>query len=134
MTYTGDYSVVVTNNNYCETRASINVPFLNNPIALIIPKKYHYCPGETIELFGEPDNFGSYQYLWTITNLETNEITTYTTGTISFTAPYCTSQCDFSIQLTVTDANSLCSATADPVTISVLPTPDAPTIRISDDK
>lgn len=131
---TDDYSVIVTNDNYCETRATVNVPFLNKPIAIIIPQKYYYCSGETIELFGEPDNSGNYQYLWTITNLETNEISTYTTGNISFTAPYCTSQCDFLIQLTVTDANSLCSATADPVTISVLPTPDAPTIRISDDK
>lgn len=131
VTYTDDYSVEVTNTNYCKTEASVNVPFLNKPIAMIIPEKYYYCAGEEIKLHGEPDDAGSYQYLWSVTDAATSQSVTYTTGTVTFMAP--SSQCIYVVNLTVTDATTNCSATADPVTISVLTTPPAPTIALSSD-
>lgn len=51
VSYTDDYSVIVTNDNYCKTEASVNVRFKNKPSAIIIPKKYYYCVGETITFY-----------------------------------------------------------------------------------
>lgn len=129
VTYTDDYDVVVTNAKYCKTMASVNVPFLNKPTAIIIPEKYYYCSGETIKLFGAPDNSNNNQYQWNVVNSVTSEVSTCTTGTMTFPAP--DYHCDFTVNLTVTDLTSHCSATADPVTISVVPPPAAPTIDIN---
>jgi len=128
--YTDDYSVIVTNANYCKTEATVNVGFKNKPSAIIIPKKYYYCVGETITLHGEPDMEQqiNYSYVWTVLNNTTNETTTNTSGgTISFPTGY--SGCTYTVNLTVTNGEG-CSAQADPVTITVVAPPPAPSVSI----
>lgn len=129
--YTDDYSVIVTNDNYCKTEATVNVPFKNKPSAIIIPKKYYYCVDETITLHGEPDMEppdNNYSYVWTVLNNTTNETTTNTSGgTISFLAG--SSGCTYTVNLTVTNGEG-CSAQADPVTITVVAPPSAPSVSI----
>ena len=125
--YTDDYSVVVTNANYCKTEASVNVPFKNKPSAIIIPKKYYYCTGEEIVLYGKPDNENNYTYAWSVYESVAQTTVPYTTGTISFTAP--SYGCTYTINLTITNDEG-CSAQADPVTITVVAPPPAPSISI----
>lgn len=125
--YTDDYSVVVTNANYCKTEASVNVPFKNKPSAVIIPKKYYYCTGEEIVLYGKPDNENNYTYAWSVYESVAQTTVPYTTGTISFTAP--SYGCTYTINLTITNDEG-CSAQADPVTITVVAPPPAPSISI----
>lgn len=115
--YTDDYSVTVTNDRYCKTKASVNVPFKNKPSALIIPKKYHYCTGETVILHGEPDLTNAYTYVWTVCLDGTNQCTTYTTGTVTF--PAGNTGCSYTVNMTITNSEG-CSAQADPVTITVV--------------
>ena len=125
--YTDDYSVVVTNDNYCKTEATINVPFKNKPSAIIIPKKYYYCAGEEVILYGQLDNDNHYTYAWTVYEDVTHTTNAYTTGTVHFTAA--NNSCTYTINLTVTNDEG-CSAQADPVTITVVAPPPAPSISI----
>lgn len=125
--YTDDYSVIVTNDKYCKTEASVNVPFKNKPSAIIIPKKYYYCTGEEIVLYGKPDNENNYTYAWSVYESVAQTTVPYTTGTISFTAP--SYGCTYTINLTITNDEG-CSAQADPVTITVVAPPPAPSISI----
>ncbi len=125
--YTDDYGVVVTNANYCKTEESENVPFKNQPSAIIVPKKYYYCLGETVILHGEPDDVNNYQYQWAVYCSATNQTVSYYTGTVSFTA--CTTACTYTVDLTITNSEG-CSAQAAPVTISVVNTPASPNISI----
>ena len=118
--YTNNYSVTVTNDNYCKTEASVNVPFKNQPSALIIPKKYHYCTGETVILHGEPDLTNAYTYIWTVCLNGTNQCSTYTTGTVTFPAD--NTGCSYTVNMTITNSEG-CSAQADPVTITVVAPP-----------
>lgn len=130
--HTGNYSVIASNNYYCKASASRNVAFLNLPSAIIIPQKYHYCAGETIKLNGAPDNFGNYQYAWSINNSETENTDTYQTPSVEFVAP--SMNCDLYINLTVTDNDNGCSASADQVVIHIHASPDAPMIDFGDNK
>jgi len=125
--YTDDYSVIVTNDNYCKTEASVNVPFKNKPSAIIIPKKYYYCAGEEVILYGQLDNDNHYTYAWTVYEDVTHTTNAYTTGTVHFTAA--NNSCTYTINLTVTNDEG-CSAQADPVTITVVAPPPAPSISI----
>ena len=125
--YTDDYSVMVTNDNYCKTEASVNVPFKNQPSALIIPKKYHYCTGETVTLHGEPDLTNAYTYVWTVCLNGTNQCSSYTTGTVTF--PAGNTGCSYTVNMTITNSEG-CSAQADPVTITVVAPPTPPSIAI----
>ena len=118
--YTDDYSVTVTNDRYCKTEASVNVPFKNQPSALIIPKKYYYCTGETVTLHGEPDLTNTYSYLWTVCLNGTNQCSTYTTGTVTF--PAGNTSRTYTVNMTITNSEG-CSAQADPVTITVVAPP-----------
>jgi hypothetical protein len=129
--YTGDYSVVVKNENYCEARASVNVGFKNKPKALIIPKKYHYCVGEEIVIYGEPSESDNYDYHWTIT--EPNMGTSFTPPTTSsvLTFPTPPSTCDLTVELTVKDRTTNCVSNLATTTISVHEPPQAPAIAIS---
>ena len=119
--YTDDYSVTVTNDRYCKTEASVNVPFKNQPSALIIPKKYYYCSGETVTLHGEPDLTNTYTYEWTVCLNGTSQCTTYSTGTVTF--PAGNTGCSYTVNMTITNSEG-CSAKADPLTITVVGTPD----------
>ena len=125
--YTDDYSVIVTNDNYCKTEATVNVPFKNQPSAVIIPKKYYYCLGETVILHGEPDDVNNYHYQWAVYCSATNQTVSYYTGTVSFIA--CTTACTYTVNLTVTNSEG-CTAQANPVTITVVNNPTAPNISI----
>ncbi|MBR3489080.1 MAG: T9SS type A sorting domain-containing protein [Bacteroidales bacterium] len=125
VSYTDDYSVIVTNDNYCKTEASVNVRFKNKPSAIIIPKKYYYCTGEEIVLYGKPDNENNYTYAWSVYESIAQTTIPYTTGTIRFTAP--SYGCTYTINLTITNDEG-CSAQADPVTITVVAPPLAPGI------
>ena len=131
---TDDYSVVVTNDNYCKTEVSVNVPFKNKPSAVIIPKKYYYCVGETITFYGQPDmeSQSNYSYEWTVCNNTTSQCSTYYTGSISF--PTGDNGCTYTADLIVTDNNEGCSAQADPVTITVVAPPPAPGISKDPDQ
>lgn len=124
---TGDYSVTVTNENYCLTEATVNVPFKNQPSAVIVPKKYYYCTGETVTLHGEPDMASTYQYLWTVRNNATAQTATFTSGTVTFPAAASAHTYTYTVNLTVTNGEG-CSADADPVTLTVAAAPTAPTV------
>ena len=126
--YTDDYSVTVTNDNYCKTEAAINVPFKNKPSAIIIPKKYYYCAGEEVILYGQPDNDNHYTYDWAVYEDVSQTTDAYTTGTVRFTAP--NHSCTYTINMTITNDEG-CSAQADPVTITVVGPPPAPSISIA---
>ncbi len=131
VSHTGDYSVIVSNEHYCKTEAAVNVQFKNQPSAIIIPKKYYYCVGETVDLDGRPDDMSNnYRYLWTVLNNTTNQTTTTTntTGTLSF--PAGSTACTYTVDLTVTDINEGCSATATPVTITVVNPPSPPSVHM----
>ena len=132
--YTDDYSVIVTNDKYCKTEASVNVRFKNKPSAVIIPKKYYYCVGETITFYGQPDmeSQSNYSYEWTVCNNTTSQCSTYYTGSISF--PTGDNGCTYTADLTVTDNNEGCSAQAEPVTIRVVAPPPAPGISKDPDQ
>ena len=129
--HTDDYSVLVRNDNYCETRASVNVGFLNKPRALIIPKKYHYCVGETIVLYGEPSESDNYDYHWTITEPNMGTILNTTTTSPMLTLPTPPSTCDLTVELIVEDRTTSCVSDLVTETISVKEAPQAPTIAIS---
>ena len=130
VSYTGDYSVVVTNEHYCKTEAATNVPFKNSPSAIIIPKKYYYCTGETVSLNGKPDEHSNYQYDWTVLSSVTGLTTptTNTTGTLSF--PTGNTACTYTVNMTVTNGEG-CSAQAAPVIITVVAPPPAPSISMA---
>jgi hypothetical protein len=134
VSYTDDYSVIVTNDNYCKTEASVNVRFKNKPSAIIIPKKYYYCVGETITFYGQPDmeSQSNYSYEWTVCNNTTSQCSTYYTGSISF--PTGDNGCTYTADLIVTDNNEGCSAQAEPVTITVVAPPPAPGISKDPDQ
>ena len=112
--------MTVTNDRYCKTEASVNVPFKNQPSALIIPKKYYYCTGETVTLHGEPDLTNTYTYVWTVCLNGTSQYTTYTTGTVTF--PAGNTSRTYTVNMTITNSEG-CSAQADPVTITVVAPP-----------
>lgn len=142
-TCTDEYGVYVTNDKFCRAKASVNVPFKNKPIAIILPSKYYYCAGETAELNGKPGDGGNYTYNWTVTKIATvGGTTTATTvtpydgmtsnpGIITF--PVGNEDCTYEVDLTVTN-DEMCSSVANQVILTVVGTLPPPVIQISNDE
>ncbi len=128
---TGDYSVFVTNDNSCIAEAATNVPFKNKPTAIIIPSKYYYCLGETVELYGEPSFGDTYTYNWTVTNTATNAVSVYTGQSVSFTVDDAV-RTTYAIDLTVTNSEN-CPDDAEQVEIVAVGQLEAPHIDFSDE-
>ena len=126
---TADYHVDVTNNHYCETHASVNVAFYSLPPALIISKKYKYCVGEAIELYGIPDDMNNYQYQWTIQRDGSVIPGNYNSGTV--TLPASNTGCQYTIDLTVRDDNTGCTNSAPQLVLKVFDLPPKPAISIA---
>ena len=122
--HTGDYSVEVSNPFYCKARKMRNVPFMNNPTAIIVTASTIYCEGETIKFYGSPDpDSNSYTFDWKITDNSTGNYVNYPYATISYTPSHAG---NYTVDLTITSNNG-CSASASE-TITVNPTPQKPSI------
>lgn len=121
--YTGNYSVYVENDNFCQKKASTFVKFKNAPTARIVADNFSRCVGNTLVLDGETGpSSGPVSYQWTVRDGAT-VIQSATTPAIVFTAPH---SGPFSAELTV--SNSLgCSSTARQ-TLTVNTQPTAPTL------
>lgn len=127
---TGDYGVTVTNSNYCKVKKIKNVPFSNSPYALIVTASSIYCQGETIKFYGSPDpNTSNYTFYWEITDVSTGTVNTYSDADISYTPSHAGT---YTVSLTITN-NEGCSDNAIE-TITVNPTPTAPTLYYSGNK
>lgn len=126
--HTADYYVTASNDKFCKAEAMRNVAFLNNPVAIIVTDKYHYCAGEEITLYGAPDPIGDYSYIWTVTNSDPVPQESYYDRTVTFNAP--PMQCTLDVDLTIVDNITGCSATANTVTLYVYETPSAPSIQV----
>ncbi|KWW31568.1 MAG: hypothetical protein AUK63_262 [bacterium P3] len=122
---TGLYPAVAVNNRYCHVQDNINVRFKNKPTAIIVTDKQRYCMGDRIMLYGAtgPDS-NQYTYQWTVTNAN-NFTRHFYTASASFYPPMAD---DYHIQLCITDNASGCSDCASGVTVTVHPTPAAPSI------
>ena len=130
VSYTGDYGVVVTNPNYCKAQISKNVPFNNTPYALIVTASSVYCQGETIKFYGSPDpNTNNYTFYWEITDVSTGIMNTYNDANISYTPSHAGT---YTVSLTITNSEG-CSDNAFE-TITVNPTPSAPSLSYSGNK
>ena len=122
---TGDYSVFVRDNNYCQAEAYCNVKFLNQPEAVIIASSPTYCVGDEIKLYGAPDpDTTHYTFSWTITELPSNTVTTSSYSKVTMTPTQAVTA--YNVQLCVTNGEP-CTA-CDQKTIQVQPVPTAPTI------
>lgn len=122
--HTGDYSVEVSNPFYCKARKMRNVPFMNNPTAIIVTASTIYCEGETIKFYGSPDpDSNDYTFNWTITDISTGNSVNYPYATISYTPPHAG---NYIVDLTIASINGCSAFTSE--TITVNPTPAAPII------
>lgn len=129
--YTGDYDVVVTNQNYCKAKAMVNVPFLNAPTAVIVSPSSVYCVGETIELYGAPDpDTSNYTFTWSITDSITGVPQVYSDANISFTPTHAGA---YRVKLCVKlDSTGCEDCTTE--TIRVNPTPPPPAVAFGTNK
>lgn len=124
VSYTADYSVEVSNPNYCRAKKNQNVPFKNRPMALIVTASTIYCEGETIKFYGSPDpDSNSYTFDWKITDNSTGNYVNYPYATISYTPSHAG---NYTVDLTITSSNGCSAFTSE--TITVNPTPQKPSI------
>jgi len=122
--HTGDYSVEVSNPFYCKARKMRNVPFMNNPTAIIVTASTIYCEGETIKFYGSPDpDSNSYTFDWKITDNSTGNYVNYPYATISYTPSHAG---NYTVDLTITSSNGCSAFTSEIITVN--PTPQMPTI------
>jgi len=126
--YTGDYPLLVSNANYCREEASINVPFLNKPIASISASSNKYCKKDEVELFGDNGAaVGTISYTWTVTAPDGSAVAvnpSVTAANITFDAEQ---SGIYTADLYVVDVSSGCSDNAT-MAIEVNPIPHAPSI------
>ena len=100
---TGDYHVLVTNNDGCKKEAMTNVQFLNAPTAKITGRT-EYCIGETVKLNGNTG--ANNQYIWSITG-PMNDMQYMPNITFVPTLPG-----TYNVTLTVTNSPIGCTAVA----------------------
>ena len=129
---TGIYPGIAVDIYYCHVQDNINVKFKAKPTAIIVTEKQKYCVGEKIVLYGAtgPDS-NSCTYLWTITNLNNNTVTQFSTATAIFTPP---TAGNYDIELDITHNISHCSDHASGVTLTVYNVPPRPTIGFGSNK
>lgn len=122
--FTYNYSVVVTNNNFCKEHAQLDVLFKTRPTAIIVADKYKCCIGDKVKLYGAPGpDSNDYVFAWNILDPNGNH-TTPSTASTSFAASVAGT---YEINLNVTN-NQGCDADATTVFITVYPTPTEPSI------
>ncbi|MBO7646482.1 MAG: T9SS type A sorting domain-containing protein [Bacteroidales bacterium] len=114
---TGDYYVLVTDNNGCKAERILNVGFKNAPTARITGST-EYCLGGEVSLNGNTG--ASNQYAWNVTGPANYS---FTTPNVKFTP---TLPGTYYVSLTVTSQEG-CTATAT-TTITVHAQPPAPSI------
>lgn len=123
--FTGDYSVEVSNNNYCRAKASRNVEFLNKPTAIIVTASSVYCVGEKIKFYGAPEpDTTSYTFDWTITDSSTGQMQQFHNASFSYTPSHVGA---YYISFCITNNATDCSDCTND-TIRVNPIPPAPSI------
>lgn len=122
--YTSNYSVLVTDNHFCQEHAEKEVVFKNRPIAIIVADMQECCLGDKVMLYGAtgPDS-SKYTYEWTIKD-PNNNLSYATTATTSLTPSVAGT---YTVDLKVTNQDG-CYADASTVYITVHPTPPAPSL------
>ena len=122
--YTSNYTVLVTDNHFCQEHAEKEVVFKNRPIAIIVADMQECCLGDKVMLYGAtgPDS-SEYTYEWTIKD-PNNNLSYATTATTSLTPSVAGT---YTVDLRVTNLDG-CYADASTVYITVHPTPPAPSL------
>ena len=115
----GDYFVTVTNSIGCTKTANINVPFYNNPTAIIIGKTC-YCQDDIVDLSAYTAADIT-DYKWTINGLQYSQ-----TANLTFTAIQAG---NYTVILTVTNGQNCFDK--DTVIIQVLQKPNPPNLMIT---
>lgn len=122
--FTANYTVLVTDNNFCKEHAQKEVIFKTRPTAIIVADMYKCCIGDKVKLYGAPGpDSNDYIFAWDIKDPNGNH-TTPSTATVTLSASVVGT---YEINLNVTN-NQGCDADASTVYITVYSTPSAPSI------
>ena len=122
--YTANYSVVVTDNNFCKEQAQKEVTFKTRPTAIIVADSYKCCVGDRVKLFGAPGPDSSeYLFDWTVQDPNGGHAY-YSSATVTLRP---TIPGTYTINMNIMN-NQGCSADASTVHITVYPKPLPPTI------
>ena len=120
---TGDYRVTATDENHCKAMAMANVPFKNQPQAVIITDGSALCVKNPITFYGSPDpNPENYEFEWLIQR-NGNVVATSEEPNVEFTP---IQPGTYTVSLSITNDED-CSASTD-YTFTVNRQPEAPHI------
>ena len=120
---TGDYKVTATDDNHCKAMAMANVPFKNQPQAVIVTDGSALCERESITFYGSPDpNPENYDFVWRI-----QRNGSVVDSSVNHNMEYTPSQPGtYTVSLSITNSED-CSDN-DSYTFTVSPRPPKPTI------